>query len=262
MKKPLFLFFSLLCFVASLNAQDFELVWEDNFEGNTVDLTKWKLDTGNGCPDLCGWGNNEKQHYKAENAKIEDGNLVITATKTSNHYTSAKLISQAQGELTYGRIEVRAKLPKGKGLWPAIWMLPVDWDYGGWPKSGEIDIMEHVGYAPNKVFGTVHTEAFNHTKGTQQGDSILVNDLSTAFHTFAIEWSESQIDFFVNDSKYFTFQNQEGYTSAEWPFDKPFQLILNLAVGGNWGGKYGINDAVFPQQFVIDYVRFYQLAQP
>lgn len=242
------------------------LVWSDEFEQDGLpDPEKWDYDYGNTCdrPFGCGWGNNEKQFYTRndpDNARVENGVLIIEARKEqmdSSAYTSARLVTRGKHAQRYGRVEVRAKLPSGRGTWPAIWMLPRENQYGGWPRSGEIDIMEHVGYEPDSVFGTVHTEAYNHSIGTQRGGQIYLPDAETAFHTYAIDWTTDQIDFWVDDQKYFTFQNEKSGSEA-WPFDQAFYLILNIAVGGNWGGAQGIDDSIWPQRMEIDYVRFYQ----
>ncbi|WP_422356612.1 glycoside hydrolase family 16 protein [Roseivirga pacifica] len=238
-------------------------IWQDEFDGDTLDESKWTAYVGDGCPQICGFGNHELQYYtdSPENVKLEDGKLVITARKDSmknSAYTSAKLVTQHKGDWKYGRIEVRAKIPSGKGNWPAIWMLPTKNSYGGWPRSGEIDIMEHVGYDQGNMHGTVHTESFNHIKGTQKGDSIQIADISDKFHVYAIEWSANKIDFFMDDEHYHTFENT-GNGPDDWPFDQPFYLILNLAVGGDWGGKYGVANDIFPNRYEIDYVRVFEL---
>lgn len=240
------------------------LVWSDefNYEGEP-NPEKWGYDLGDGCPTLCGWGNNEQQTYtkNIENVRVKDGNLIIEAHKMkndSNKFTSARLLTKNTGDWKYGYIEVRAKLPEGKGTWPAIWMLPTEWEYGNWPKSGEIDIMEHVGYDHGNIHGTVHTEAFNHIKGTQKGDSIIIDSASDEFHTYAINWTPEKIEFLVDGEIYNTFRNNDQGPEA-WPFDKPFHLILNIAVGGNWGGKHGIDHSVWPQKMVVDYVRVYKV---
>ncbi len=136
-------------------------------------------------------------------------------------------------------------------------MLPTDWEYGGWPESGEIDIMEHVGYDPDSIHTTVHTGAFNHGIGTQKGKATYVPDCEEAFYVYAIEWNEEKIDFFIDDKLVFTFNNTKG-GAPEWPFDKRFYLILNVAVGGNWGGLHGVDDSIFPATMRVDYVRIYQ----
>lgn len=243
---------------------EYVLVWSDEFDGEGLpDPTRWSYDAGDGCPDRCGWGNNELQYYTVErrrNARLENGRLIIEAHREayeSRDFTSARLVTKEKGDWRYGRVEVRAKLPSGRGTWPAIWMLPTDRAYGGWPVSGEIDIMEHVGYAPDTIYGTVHTEAFNHTKGTQKGGTIAVSDCESEFHVYAVEWSAEKIDFLVDDWRYFTFE-QEGNGYEGWPFDKRFHLILNIAVGGNWGGSQGVDDSIWPQRMEVDYVRVYQ----
>lgn len=234
-------------------------VWADEFKYKGLpDSTKWHYDTGGH-----GWGNNELQFYTAsrkENARVEKGKLIIEAKKEDYKawkYTSARVISKHKGDWKYGRIEVKAKLPKGKGIWPAIWMLPTKWAYGGWPKSGEIDIMEFVGYMPDSVFGSIHTERFNHSIGTQQTKGLYFNDILRKFHIYSIVWTENAIDFFIDNKKYYTFTNDRT-GSKSWPFDKAFHLLLNVAVGGNWGGKFGVDDSIFPQKMEIDYVRVYQ----
>lgn len=249
----------LLLLVNLSQAQCWELVWEDNFDYTGLpDPAKWGYDTGGH-----GWGNNELQYYtsdREQNARVENGKLIITAIKEqygNRQYTSTRLVSREKGDWLYGRVEVRAKLPTGKGTWPAIWMLPTDWEYGGWPDSGEIDIMEHVGYDQNRVHGTVHTKAFNHMRGTQVGKSKLIPTASTAFHLYAIEWYADRIDFFIDDDKYFTFHNQNK-TFSEWPFDKRFHLIMNIAIGGDWGGAQGIDPNLTQAVMEVDYVKVYQ----
>ena len=233
------------------------LVWSDEFDyTGAPDPDKWDYDIGGN-----GWGNNELQYYtdRLSNAEVADGFLTITARKepfSNRGYTSARLVSRQKGDWTYGRFEIRAKLPTGRGTWPAIWMLPTDWEYGGWPASGEIDIMEHVGYDEGRVHGTVHTEAYNHGIGTQRGGSTLVNDATSAFHTYVIEWTEDKIDWYIDGAKYYTFRNED-QTFAEWPFDKRFHLLLNIAVGGNWGGAEGVDETIWPQAMEVDYVRVY-----
>ena len=266
MKKLLFVVATSICLlvVSCSEKQQTGLIWSDEFEGNVLDKSKWKAVVGNGCPQLCGFGNNELQYYtdNAQNLKAENGVLTITATQDSigeNAYQSVKLVTQDREEWQYGRFEIRAKIPGGKGNWPAIWMLPAKNKYGGWPRSGEIDIMEHVGYNPNMVYGTVHTESFNHMKRTEDNDSLTVSSLYDEFHVFAIDWSEDKIDWFIDDKKYHTFYNRGSGNPDEWPFDQPFYLILNLAVGGSSGGKYGIANDIFPNRMEIDYVRVYAL---
>ncbi len=249
-----------------VTSQEMKLVWSDEFDQNGLpDPAKWGYDAGDGCPDLCGWGNNELQFYttaKQENARVEDGHLIIEAHQAKTgprDYSSARLVSKKKGDWTYGKVLVRAKLPAGKGVWPAIWMLPTDWEYGGWPASGEIDIMEFVGYQADSLFGSIHTKSFNHTAGTQVTKGIYSNTLSTAFHEYSIEWDKDKIDFLFDGQIFQTFTNRKQGSDA-WPFDKDFHLIMNIAVGGNWGGKYGVDTSIWPQRMIVDYVRVYQLS--
>lgn len=242
----------------------YELVWADEFDYHGLpDSSKWTYDVGDGCPDLCGWGNNELQYYTADrlkNARVENGNLIIEAHKEefkSRDYTSARLLTRNRDAWKYGRFEIKAKLPSGKGTWPAIWMLPEEWKYGGWPESGEIDVMEHVGYEPDRVYATVHTEAYNHVQGTQDTDTLRVPEAEEEFHVYALEWTPESIIWSVDGQQYSTFENEHA-TYKEWPFDQSFHLIMNIAVGGNWGGSQGVDDSIWPQQMLIDYVRVYQ----
>ena len=252
--------FALLMLSITLNSYaQKKLVWSDEFDKNGLpDSTKWGYDVGG-----TGWGNNELQFYtdaRKENASVRNGHLVIEARMENyqeRKYSSARLVSKNKGDWKYGRIEVRAKLPHGKGIWPAIWMLPTQSKYGGWPKSGEIDIMEFVGYMPDSLFGSVHTGLYNHSIGTQKTKGIALKDLATAFHVYAIEWTADKIDFLIDGKRFFEFRNEHSGPGA-WPFHQEFHLILNVAVGGNWGGKYGVDDSIFPQRMVIDYVRVYQ----
>ena len=233
--------------------------WSDEFTNDGApDPSKWGYDIGGG-----GWGNNELQFYtnSTDNAIVSNGKLVITARKEAfngSNYTSARLVTRNKGDFLYGRVEVRAKLPSGRGTWPAIWMLPTDWVYGNWPNSGEIDIMEHVGYDPNRVHFSIHTEAYNHTKNTQKSNNRVIPTAMTEFHIYRMDWSAYAVRGYYDDQFMFEFVN-EGKGSAVWPFDKKFHLLLNFAVGGNWGGVNGVDDTVFPAAFEIDYVRMYKM---
>lgn len=239
-------------------------IWFDEFDySGSPDSTKWNYDLGDGCPNVCGWGNNEAQYYTQDlkNVRVENGNLIIESHQDSlggKAYTSTRMVSKHKGDWLYGRIEVRAKLPRGKGTWPAIWMLSTDWKYGGWPESGEIDIMEHVGYDPGVIHGTIHTEAYNHVKGTQKEGKITVADCMDEFHVYAIDWTKDQVDFFIDEKLYHTVNRDPKDDFKGWPFDQPFHLIMNIAVGGNWGGKEGIDPSIWPQRMEVDYVRVYQ----
>lgn len=256
----------LLAFPSAVLSQSLytKLVWSDEFDYKGLpDSTKWSYDKGRGCPQNCGWGNNELQYYtssRLENARVKKGKLTIEARKENfegANYTSARMASKNKGDWKYGRFEIRAKIPEGKGMWPAIWMLPTNWEYGQWPHSGEIDIMENVGYWKDSVFGTIHTGAYNGMKGTQKSVGIFVKKSSKKYHVYAIEWNEESISFYVDNKMYHVFKNEHSNSEA-WPYDKAFHLLLNIAVGGNWGGKFGVDDSIFPQKMVVDYVRVYQ----
>lgn len=248
----------LLLFIAPhTGAQEWKLVWSDEFDTPGLpDAKKWNYEVGF-------IRNNEKQYYtqaRMENARVEDGVLVIESRKEKfdkGEYTSASLHTANTATWKYGRVEVRAQLPTGKGMWPAIWMLGKNIKQAGWPKCGEIDIMENVGYDPGTIHANIHTEKYNHVKKTNKGDKIKIEKPYADFHIYAIEWFADRIDFFVDNTKYFTFQN-EGEGTAGWPFDQEFYLILNAAIGGSWGGQQGIDDSIFPQKYYIDYVRVYQ----
>lgn len=259
--KNLITILALVCVLASCQPKP---IWQDEFDyTGSPDSTKWSYDVGDGCPNVCGWGNNEAQYYTRQerNARVENGHLIIEAHRDSvagKAYTSARLLTRHKGDWRYGRIEVRAKLPRGRGTWPAIWMLSTDWKYGGWPASGEIDIMEHVGYDPGIIHGTIHTEKYNHIKQTQKEGKASVADAQDTFHVYAIDWREDKIDFFVDDKRYHTVTREPSDDFTGWPFDQRFFLILNIAVGGNWGGREGIDDSIWPQRLEVDYVRVYR----
>ena len=238
---------------------DWELVWSDEFDIDGLpDSEKWNYEEGF-------IRNNESQYYtrRLDNARLEDGNLVIEARKESYQeaeITSASLVTRGKAEWTYGRVEVRAQLPTGRGTWPAIWLLGSNIDEVGWPACGEIDIMENVGFSPDFIYANIHTEAYNHVKKTNKGASINVQAPYSDFHVYAVEWYPDHLDFYLDEHKYFTFWNENtGWET--WPFDKPQYLILNLAIGGSWGGQQGIDEQIFPQKFLVDYVRVYQASQ-
>ena len=251
----------LLAMTASLFAGEWELVWSDEFETDgRPDAGKWSYETGY-------VRNDEVQFYtdnRPENARVEDGMLVIETRKDNyqdHDVTSASLHTKDKAEWTYGRFEVRAKLPTGKGMWPAIWMLGANYrETAGWPECGEIDIMENVGFEPDVIHANVHTKAYNHAIGTNKGDKITVEAPYDNFYVYSIEWTPEYIEFFVDGKQYFRFEN-EHKGNAEWPFDKPFYLILNAAYGGSWGGRQGVDDTILPQQYYIDYVRVYQKSE-
>ena len=245
------------------NREGWDIVWQDEFDGESLDINKWSHEVGGH-----GFGNNELQYYTddSSNSFVDNGILHIRAKyepagigspNNLRNFSSARLRTVGKGDWQYGRIDVKAKIALGQGIWPAIWMLPSDWIYGGWPKSGEIDIMEHVGHDEGRIHGSVHTESYNHIIGTQRTNSKLIENVKTLFHIYSIEWSEQKIDFFIDDTLHFTFKNDFINDFRTWPFNERFHLLLNVAVGGNWPGPPN-NTTVFPQDMEVDYVRVYE----
>ena len=238
----------------------------DEFDGRAVDRTKWRYDTAR---NAVGWHNNERQYYsrsREKNARVQGGALVVEAHRETlsrerfsdwgkQPYTSARLVSRKP--LGYGFYEIRAKLPCGRGIWPAIWMLPPS---GRWPDAGEIDIMEMVGWDAGVIHGTVHSGAFNHRLGTQRGARRTVPTACTAFHRYQLDWRPDGITIGIDDRAHFRVRNDQPGGAAAWPFTRPYELILNVAVGGDWGGQKGIDDAAFPQAMSVDYVRHWSRA--
>ncbi|MDM8158477.1 glycoside hydrolase family 16 protein [Labilibaculum sp. K2S] len=240
---------------------DYQLVWSDEFNYTGLpDSTKWSYDTEGNSE---GWGNSEAQHYtiaKKENAWVENGVLNIIALKEQyegKDYTSARLNSKANW--LYGKIEVNAKLPKGRGTWSAIWMMPKDWSFkdGDWPNIGEIDIMEHVGHNLGAIHASAHSKDYQWQTNTQQTDTIHIADVAEKFHSYIWEWTPEVMRAYVDDQLYFEYKN-EGLGVSKWPYIKPFYLILNVAVGGVWGSVEGIDAEAFPQTMQVEYVRIYQ----
>lgn len=250
---------------------EYKLVWSDEFDYEGLPKSEyWTPEIGTG---QWGWGNNELQYYtgREENAKVEDGNLTITLRKEEyegSSYTSARLITRNKVKYKYGKFEIRAKMPEGKGTWPAFWALANKGVYGkkGWPDTGEIDFLETVGYDRNKIHGTIHTSSFNGGDGTQKGGNKRLSDIYNTYHTYTTEWLPDKIIWYVDGTPYYTY-NPNQYAACPdykaWPFDQEFFIIINLAWGGNWGGAQGIDDSVFDEngigpKYVIDYVRVYQ----
>jgi beta-glucanase (GH16 family) len=234
----------------------FTLVFSDEFEvPGSLDPAKWSYEIGY-------VRNHEKQYYtsRSENVRAEGGMLVIEGRKEAYlgyGYTSASINTLGRFELRYGRVEVRAKLPTGRGAWPAIWMLGTSRAQVGWPACGEIDIMENVGFDPLRIHASVHTAAYNHTLGTQKTASVTIARPWDDFHVYATEWYPDRVEVSLDSQRYFTFRN-EGTGARTWPFDKPQYLLINLAIGGSWGGQQGIDDAPFPKRYLVDYVRVYR----
>lgn len=235
------------------------LVWADEFDRDGLpDPARWGYDVGGH-----GWGNQELQFYtgaRRENARVEGGRLIIEARREDwqgARFTSARLVSKGLGDWTYGRIDVRARLPMGRGSWPAIWMLPTTIERMRWPDDGEIDIMEHVGFDPGVVHGSVHTTRYHHSIGTQKTGRVLVPDAGTTFHDYAIEWTPARITWLLDGREYFRFDKGPGGRDV-WPFDAPFHLVLNVAVGGSWGGQQGVDESALPYRMEIEYVRVHR----
>ena len=251
MKKSIFLS-ALLCSLF-LQAQKKELVWAEEFNSPTLDSNIWNFSLGDGCPELCGWGNRELQLYTKTNHRLEEGMLYIKAEKIGNEYRSTKIHTKGKKRFQYGRFEIRAKLATGQGIWPAFWLLGNNIDQVGWPLCGEIDVLEYVGRAPGEIFTSLHTKAghgdYASTKTTP------IPNIEEGFHLYAVDWDQDRIQFFVDDVLVYTFAPEER-TQEVWPFDQEFYLLLNLAIGGHFGGE--VDDDIFPQEFVIDFIRVYQ----
>lgn len=237
--------------------EGWQLIWHDEFDGDSIDSANWTYDIGGG-----GWGNSEREYYtsRPENARLENGMLVIEAREEKYKglsYTSARLKTQGLQTFQYGRVEARLKVPSGQGLWPAFWMLGEDIRKVSWPKCGEIDVMEYIGKEPNSIFGTVHGPGYSGGGGlSKRNDQPYA--IADDFHIFAVEWDASQISWFYDGTKYFTVTPTD-VGDNKWVFDHPFFIIINLAVGGRWPGPVG-EDVVFPAQYLVDYVRVYQEA--
>lgn len=243
------------------DAQRWTLDWSDEFDaGSAPDPKKWDYEEGY-------LRNNEEQYYtrdRRENARIENGRLIIEARRDNWHgkeVTSASLVTRGRKYFRYGRIEIKAKVPPGRGTWPAFWTLGQNIGEVGWPKCGEIDILEYVGFEPDKVHANVHTDAYNHMKRNGKGNALAVKAPHADFHVYAVEWYPDRLEFFFNDQRYLVYRN-EGKGESSWPFDQPHYVILNLAIGGAWGGVQGIDDAIYPARYEVDYVRYYRAAKP
>ncbi|MDX1628578.1 MAG: family 16 glycosylhydrolase, partial [Fulvivirga sp.] len=262
--KPLLL---LVLFLTSyqVQAQCPTLVWSDEFDGTELDLTKWEPQIGDGCSEgICGWGNNELQYYQAENAVVSNGTLKIIAKKErvkNKAYTSARIRTKGLADFTFGRFEASIKLLEGQGLWPAFWMLSTNEPYGGWPQSGEIDIMELIGQHPETIHGTIHY-GDPYPDNQFQGTGFDLYDgskFADTFHEFAIEWEPGVIRWYVDDILYQTLTSED-VAPYNWPFDAGNQMhfLLNVAVGGNWPGNPD-ETTPFPSQMEVDYVRVYDM---
>ena len=237
-----------------------KLVWSDEFNYKGLpDATKWGYQTGQS-----GWGNNELQNYTANDtstAKVKNGYLHITANRHINgkdtSYTSARILTKGKADWKYGKIEARARVAGAQGICNAIWMMPTEGKYGGWPHSGEIDIMEYVPWNKDSIYQTIHTGSYNHIKGTQKGARTYVKNIPAGFHTYGIEWTPEEIVYYLDGIQRYRFPN-EHKTTDEWPYDIPFHLITNISVGGKFEGRKGLNEATFPVTMLIDYIRVYE----
>jgi len=251
--------------------EGWELVWNDEFDGDAIDDQKW-----NKLLWRPGWVNNELQAYtdRDTNLFVQDDNLVIraliepgffgtdyTGTSYTADYTSGRLNTAGKGEWTYGRFDTRAKLPKGIGSWPAIWMLGSNISAVGWPHCGEIDIMEHVGFDEGNIHASIHTTDYNHVNGTQKSGQVIIPTATDSFHVYSLEWDSTYIRYLVDDEPYFFIYNDSNGDEDKWPFNKPQYIILNLAVGGDWGGAQGIDPTVFPMEMKVDYVRVFEKSE-
>ena len=242
---------------AMAKGPEWKLVWADEFDRNGApDPGKWKPEAGM-------LRNAELQYYtgiRNANARVEGGMLVLEARKEAwdkAGYTSASLTTAGKASWTYGKFEIRAKIPSGRGMWPAIWMLGDSIGDKGWPACGELDIMENVGFDPDRIVCSAHTKAYNHVMKTQRSGTIELKNPSADFHVYALEWTAKEIIFRFDDREVYRFSN-DGQGEDSWPFDHPHYLILNIAVGGGWGGQKGVDDSIFPQKMLVDYVRVYQ----
>ncbi len=245
-------------YVTPMEYEGYDLVWHDEVDGNDIDPDNWVFEIGDGCPDLCGWGNNESQYYLEENAWVDDGVLTIEAREESagtRDYTSARMKTQGKHSFQYGRIDIRALLPRGQGIWPALWMLGNDIETVGWPKCGEIDIMEMIGGSgrENEVHGTLHWDNNGHTY-SGGSHTLPSGTFGDEYHVFTIIWDETSIRWFVNDIEFYELLITPAHMAE---FHQEFFFIFNVAVGGNWPG-YPDETTVFPQQMRVDYVRVFQ----
>ncbi|MEL6941865.1 MAG: glycoside hydrolase family 16 protein, partial [Bacteroidota bacterium] len=245
------------CYIAPECAQ---LVWADEFNGNSLNLDDWTYELGDGCPELCGWGNQELQFYREENTTVADGILTITAKEESfggYEYTSSRIVTKGKQDFTYGRMEASIKVPEGQGIWPAFWMFHSNGEYGVWPLSGEIDIMEYLGQETDRIFGTIHHgDLFPNNRNTSGDFRLVQGGFNDRFYEYAIEWEENVIRWYVDDYLYLTLR-PEDIAPDPWAFNQDFHFLLNVAVGGTLPGNPD-DSTVFPQAMEVDYVRVYK----
>ena len=276
--------YSFLCFNCEKNEEspesentepvtnlDWNLIWSDEFGGTSLDQSKWNI-----LRWRPGWVNNELQAYteRDTNIYLENGNLVLRAliepgyfdsdyqgSSYNADYTSGRINTSGKFSPTYGRVDIRAKLPSGRGSWPAIWMLGESISTVGWPNCGEIDIMEHVGFDSGIIHGSIHTEDFNHMNNTQKSGSTVVSTATDSFHVYSLEWTPDYLRYLVDESPFFFVYNNSGGDISQWPFDSPHFIILNLAIGGDWGGIQGIDPSKFPMKMLVDFVKVFKKSE-
>lgn len=239
----------------------YTLAWSDEFNGTTLDNTSWSAEVGDGCPGLCGWGNNELEYYIAppNNLFFQDGKMVIEARAESyggKNYTSSRIKTAGKRSFKFGRVDIRAILPKGKGIWPALWLMPESSVFGNWPRSGEIDLMELVGHEAGKSHSTVHYGPGPGSINISRSYSLPGGTFNDQFHVFSMEWEQDQMKFYVDDNLFSTVTKAD-LGANNYPFNEQFYFIVNLAVGGNWPGAPDAN-TVFPAWLIVDYIRIYQ----
>jgi beta-glucanase (GH16 family) len=255
MRIIIILLFGTLGLSGCSEKSNWELQWSDEFDYTGAPNAEiWDYETGF-------IRNNELQYYTKDevNVRVENGMCILTARlENQDSITSASINTRGKMDFLYGRIEIRAKIPSALGTWPALWLLGINISEMGWPACGEIDIMEHVGFDPDVIHANIHTKAYNHTIKTNRGAKINVTDPWTDYHIYALEWFEDRMDLFLDDSLYFSYDNDLADNDDTWPFDKPHYLLMNLAYGGSWGGQQGVDTGKLPQQFEIDYVRYYK----
>lgn len=249
------------CGIQTLD-NDWVCTWSDEFDGNALNQNHWNIEVNGD-----GGGNQELQYYRSENIAVNEGTLKITAQRENylgKAYTSGRINSRYKVDTRFGRVTFRAKMPAGRGTWAAVWMLPLFNRYGQWPRSGEIDMLEYVGYDPGKVYTAIHTEKFNHLNNNNFEFSRAVPGVETEFHEYEMIWLPGEIRVFVDGYQYGLFRyvpqfNQDVPHPQVFPFQEDFYFIINLAIGGSWGGVQGVDNAIFPTTLEIDYLRLYQL---
>jgi beta-glucanase (GH16 family) len=241
----------------------YALAWSNEFDSTALSADEWTFESGDGCPQLCGWGNNELEYYtnRSDNLFFKEGKMIIRARKESNgekSYTSARIKTQGKKTFKFGRIDIRAVLPAGKGIWPAFWLMPENNIYGNWPSGGEIDMMEFLGHEPSRVHGTIHYGPSPGSKSISNSMVLSNNDsFDKKFHVFSLIWEADKIQWLVDDVVFSTISKSD-LGSDIYTFNEDFYFIINLAVGGNWPGSPDATTK-FPRHLIVDYLRVYQI---